>query len=52
MYESFMRQVDTNIAYMASDYHYLITTHLEKPIHKSTHDELAEHRIKAFLDCY
>ena len=26
MYESFMRQIDTNSAYMASDYHYLITT--------------------------
>jgi hypothetical protein len=47
-----MHQTDTSSAYMASDYHYLVTAVLEKPIHKSTLEELTDHRVECFWDAY
>lgn len=47
-YESFMKQTDSSTTYMASDFYYLLTSILEKPLHKSTVDELTEHRLECF----
>lgn len=47
-----MKQIDSSAAYMASDMYYLITAILEKPIHKSTLEELSEHRLESFWEAY
>ncbi len=37
---------------MASDYYYIITAILEKSLHKSSTEELSEHRIECFWEAY
>ncbi len=53
VYMSFQRQIDYSAAYMASDYHYVLTSALEgPPPHSLTFEELPEHRISCFWRAY
>lgn len=49
IYGSFMRQVDHTAAFMASDYHYILTTALENPpLIQIKFEETSAYRIKCF----
>jgi hypothetical protein len=46
---SFQRQVDYSAAFMASDYHYILTSALEAPPKAAmAFDGLPDHRVRCF----
>lgn len=49
-YDSFQKQVDFAAAFMASDYHYMLTATLEAPL--NLNDETNPHRIRCFWQAY